>query len=125
MKKFYPYVMAFALMSGCVVYGSAQTTQSRQPAVNVAFQGHAWEEGRKQAHEMGYQDGLNDGHHDFETHHSFRPTHDDNYRHADRGYVGNFGDKGRYQQDYREGYERGYDQGYHHWEHHEHGYDHN
>jgi hypothetical protein len=42
--------------------------------------------------------------------HSFRPTHDGNYKHADRGYNG--GDKNYYKQAYRQAYEQGYQQGY-------------
>jgi hypothetical protein len=61
---------------------------------------------------IGYQDGFNDGLSDRRTGHSYRPTHDGNYRHADRGYNYSFGSKGYYKQIYREGYEQGYSQGY-------------
>ncbi len=61
---------------------------------------------------FGYQDGYNDGVTDRRTGHSFRPTHDDNYRHADRGYYPGFGSKNYYKQLYREGYAQGYQQGY-------------
>ncbi len=65
-----------------------------------------------QASRTGYQDGINDGQNDRRTGHSFRPTHDDNYKHADRGYNVAFADKGTYQQAYRSGYEQGYQAGY-------------
>jgi hypothetical protein len=61
---------------------------------------------------FGFQDGYNDGVNDRRTGHSFRPTHDDNYHHADRGYYPGFGSKNYYKQIYREGYEDGYRQGY-------------
>ncbi|HXB21306.1 MAG TPA: hypothetical protein VNV88_07995 [Candidatus Solibacter sp.] len=64
------------------------------------------------ARQYGYQDGLNDGRNDGQSGHSFRPTHDNNYKHADRGYNGSFGDKNQYKQVYRQGYEQGYQQGY-------------
>lgn len=61
---------------------------------------------------IGFEDGLNDGAFDRRTGHSFRPTHDDNFRHADRGYYPGSGNKDYYKQLYREGYENGYRQGY-------------
>ena len=61
---------------------------------------------------IGFEDGVNDGRYDRQTGHSFRPTHDPNYRHADRGYNYTFGNRDYYKQLYREGYERGYQQGY-------------
>lgn len=64
------------------------------------------------ARQYGYQDGLNDGRSDRQTGHSFRPTQDSNYKHADRGYSSGLGDKNQYKQTYRQGYEQGYQQGY-------------
>jgi len=64
------------------------------------------------AEQIGFQDGLRDGRSDRMTGHSFRPTHDDNYHNADRGYSGGFGSKQAYKDTYRMGYERGYQQGY-------------
>lgn len=64
------------------------------------------------ARRFGYEDGYNDGLGDRRTGHSFRPTHDDNYHHADRGYYSGLGNKNYYKQIYREGYEQGYRQGY-------------
>lgn len=63
------------------------------------------------AHSFGYQDGFNDGRNDWYTGHSFRPTHDSNFKHADRGYYGGV-DRGYYKQLYRESYEEGYERGY-------------
>ena len=64
------------------------------------------------ARRFGFEDGLNDGRRDRYTGHSFRPTHDESYRHADRGYNRSFGSRGYYKQMYREAYERGYREGY-------------
>jgi hypothetical protein len=64
------------------------------------------------ARRIGVEDGVNDGRFDRRTGHSFRPTHDANFRHADRGYYPGFGSREYYRQIYREGYENGYRQGY-------------
>jgi hypothetical protein len=64
------------------------------------------------ARRFGYEDGYNDGLRDRRTGHSFRPTHDDHYEDADRGYERRFGDKNYYKRVYREGYRQGYEQGY-------------
>jgi hypothetical protein len=64
------------------------------------------------ARRFGHQDGYSDGLSDRRTGHSFRPTHDDNYRHATHGYYPGFGSKDYYKQVYREGYAQGYRQGY-------------
>jgi len=64
------------------------------------------------ARQYGYQDGLNDGLRDRQSGHSYRPTQDSNYRHADRGYSSRYGNKDYYKQAYREAYQNGYSQGY-------------
>ena len=63
------------------------------------------------ARQNGFRDGVNDGSHDRATGHSFRPTHDDNYKNAP-GYSSNMGDRQQYKDAYRAGYEQGYQQGY-------------
>jgi hypothetical protein len=65
-----------------------------------------------QAYSTGLQDGRRDGENDFRTGHSYRPTQDSNYKHADRGYNSSFGSKDAYKQEYRNGYMAGYSQGY-------------
>lgn len=113
MKKIHPYVMTLVLMAGGAVYGAAQTTYSGPPVVKAFFDEHErWEEGRAQAQQMGFQDGMHDGRADFEHRRKFHPTEDGSYKHADHGYDRRYGDRGRYQQEYREAYERGYRQGY-------------
>jgi hypothetical protein len=64
------------------------------------------------AQQYGYQDGYNDGLGDRNNGHSFRPTHDGNYKHADRGYDSRFGNKDQYKAAYRQAYQQGYQQGY-------------
>jgi len=64
------------------------------------------------AYAQGIEDGRVDGRNDMMTGHSYRPTQDDNYKHADRGYDSRFGNKNAYKQTYRSGYLNGYEQGY-------------
>ena len=64
------------------------------------------------ARSFGSQDGLNDGVNDRRTGHSYRPTHDGNYKHADRGYDRSFGNKNDYKAAYREAYVQAYQNGY-------------
>ena len=45
------------------------------------------------AYNIGYQDGLRHGQQDRMTGHSYRPTYDGDYRSADRGYSGAYGNK--------------------------------
>jgi hypothetical protein len=65
-----------------------------------------------QAYDIGFRDGQADGRNDLLTGHSYRPTHDDNYKHADRGYNSSYGNKNWYKQTYRSGYVQGYERGY-------------
>jgi len=64
------------------------------------------------AQRFGYQDGVNDGLKDRQTGHSYRPTHDDSYKDADRGYNSSLGSKDQYKQLYRQAYAEGYQRGY-------------
>ncbi len=65
-----------------------------------------------QAQQIGYQDGLNDGSNDRATGHSFRPTEDSNYRHADRGWNSGTVDRDSYSNAYRQAYMQGYQRGF-------------
>ena len=67
---------------------------------------------RHNAHDFGYQDGRNDGERDRYTGHSYRPTHDGNYKHADHGYDPAYGNKQLYRDEYRAAYAEGYERGY-------------
>lgn len=81
---------------------------------NGGYNGGSYNNGRggNQAAQIGFEDGRLDGQNDRRTGHSFRPTHDDNYKNASRGYNSSWGDKNQYKQMYRQGYARGYPQGY-------------
>jgi hypothetical protein len=61
---------------------------------------------------QGYIDGVNDGSRDAQTGHSFRPTEQPGYKHADRGYDGSGLSKDQYKQVYRDAYMQGYQRGY-------------
>jgi len=67
---------------------------------------------RNQAREFGYTDGVRDGQNDAHDGRRYRPEHDGNYKHADRGYTSAFGDKDFYRQQYRQAYLQGYQYGY-------------
>lgn len=64
------------------------------------------------ARRVGRSDGFNAGLNDRRTGHSYRPTHDRNYKHADNGYEWRFGNKNDYKAFYREGFVNGYQDGY-------------
>jgi hypothetical protein len=60
---------------------------------------------------VGYQDGLNDGSRDRATGHSFRPTHDHDYKHAPE-YGHPDINRDEFKSVYRDAYVRGYEKGY-------------
>jgi hypothetical protein len=64
------------------------------------------------AYQIGLSDGQRDGERDMYRRHSFRPEQNSNFRHADRGYRGFYGDKRFYKEQYRAGYLEGYRMGY-------------
>jgi hypothetical protein len=64
------------------------------------------------ARQFGYQDGYNDGLRDRQTGHSFRPTHDDNYHDANRGWDPRLVSRDDYKFAYRQAYSNGYERGY-------------
>ena len=67
---------------------------------------------QNQARHFGYVDGVRDGQNDARGGHSYRPEHDSDYKHADRGYSSDFGDKGLYRQEYRQAFLEGYRSAY-------------
>lgn len=100
-------LVATALVAGSVGVAGAQ----------YGYTDRDWDRGYHRnfyanAKDFGYQDGYNDGRNDRITGHSFRPTHDSNFKHADRGFYGGYGDRNYYKQMYRQAYEDGYDRGY-------------
>ena len=68
--------------------------------------------GGSPAYQIGVEDGRRDGERDMYRRHSFRPEQNGNFRHADRGYRGFFGDKRYYKEQYRAGYLEGYRMGF-------------
>jgi hypothetical protein len=94
---------AFLLLGGSAVIASAQYG----PGYRYQQQ---YDSPDSPAH-WGYQDGVNDGSHDRATGHSFRPTHDSNYKHAPQ-----YGhppiNRDEYKNLYREAYVHGYEKGY-------------
>ncbi len=64
------------------------------------------------AAQFGFEDGRRDGQRDFFERRAFRPERNGNFKHADRGYRGQFGDRRFYRDQYRAAYMQGYRQGY-------------
>jgi hypothetical protein len=60
------------------------------------------------AAQFGFEDGRRDGQRDSYERRSFRPEKNGNFKHADRGYRGQFGDKRFYKEQYRAAYMEGY-----------------
>ena len=69
-------------------------------------------QGLGEAQQRGYQDGVSDGSNDRATGHSYRPTEDSNYRHANRGWNSGRIDRDSYSSAYRQAYMQGYQRGY-------------
>jgi|SRR6516225_10219575 len=60
----------------------------------------------------GYRDGLLIGERDAQKYRTYRPSKNDWYEDADRGYNRAYGDKSLYKFRYRQGFEQGYSEGY-------------
>jgi hypothetical protein len=67
------------------------------------------------AFDNGYRDGFAMGQRDSERNKAFRPSKNDWYEDADRGYNRNYGDKNFYKREYRQGFQQGYSEGYQRW----------
>jgi hypothetical protein len=111
----YRILMTIALAAGSVAVAGAQSRWGSQdpyygqrPYDNRG--GYGMQGG--QAYQIGMDDGRRDGERDLYTRHSFRPEEHGNFKHADRGYNGRFGDKRYYKEQYRAGYLEGYRMGY-------------
>jgi hypothetical protein len=104
-------LLGVAMLSGSAAFAGAQVVLQVQ---RYDHDDHYrdWAYVADFARRMGRQDGVNDGANDRRTGHSFRPTHDTSYKHADTGYAWRFGNKNDYKAFYREGYTQGYEQGY-------------
>ena len=112
-----------AILLGVSLMAGASALASAQNAVAVQWQyggDHDRDDGYynrsgygfNTARRIGYQDGFSDGLNDRRTGHSYRPTHDSSFHHADRGYEYSFGSRGYYKQTYRDAYLQGYSRGY-------------
>lgn len=64
------------------------------------------------AYDQGYQRGVRAGDEDGRRGQSFNFTDESDYRRADTGYRSQYGNRGRYQDQFRVGYEQGYRAGY-------------
>jgi hypothetical protein len=64
------------------------------------------------AAQFGFEDGRRDGQRDMFERRPFRPERNGNFKHADRGYRGQFGNKNFYREQYRAAYMEGYRQAY-------------
>ncbi len=76
---------------------------------------HDWEhdprfEGRNPGFRHGFRDGSNDGQRDRGA--GRRWHFGPGYKHPDRGYRDEFGDRHDYEREYRQGYEQGYKEAY-------------
>ncbi|HKF20858.1 MAG TPA: hypothetical protein VKE93_04775 [Candidatus Angelobacter sp.] len=121
MRYFRAILLGVSLIAGMSALASAQSVvavQWRQDDDRWRYDGdHDRDDrggyyGASTARHVGYQDGFNDGLNDRRTGHSYRPTHDSSYHHADRGYERSFGSRGYYKQAYRDAYLQGYSRGY-------------
>jgi hypothetical protein len=93
--------VAFLLLGGSAVIASAQYGPGYRYQQQYESPAAHW----------GYQDGFNDGSRDRATGHSFRPTHDSNYKHAPE-YERVPISRDEYKNIYREAYVHGYEKGY-------------
>jgi hypothetical protein len=100
--------LTLALAAGALMYGQQAPYYGNPPYAGYSGSGSY----SNDASHIGYMDGVQDGQRDLYTGHGFRPTHDANFRHADRGYGRHLGPKWDYQQAYRDGYMKGYERSY-------------
>ena len=99
-------------------YNSKQTQHEQdelqRDAVDCGYDTNAYRN-YNPASDNGYRDGLVIGERDAERNRAFRPTKNDWYEDADRGYSRAFGDKSSYKYQYRQAFEQGYAEGYQRW----------
>lgn len=103
--------MRLLLVSSALIVGSIGIAVA-QPVAQWGYDDRAYRNFYANAKDFGYQDGYSDGKNDRLTGHSYRPTHDSNFKHGDRGFYPGYGDHNYYKQLYRRAYEDGYDRGY-------------
>jgi hypothetical protein len=100
--------VALALGMGATAHAQYRDYRGGYPP----YGGYERGRGGSPAYQIGVEDGRRDGERDMYRRHSFRPEQNSNFRHADRGYRGFFGDKRYYKEQYRAGYLEGYRMGY-------------
>jgi len=102
-------LLTMALAAGSLAVAGAQDRWGYQPP---RYENRGYGARGGQAYQIGMEDGRRDGEHDSFSRRSPRPEHNSNFKHADRGYRGFFGDKNYYREQYRAGYLDGYRMGY-------------
>ena len=98
-----------ALTAGLCAGAWAQDRPWAGHYANGAERGY---DGYNYAHQIGYNDGVNDGSIDRRFNRGYRPERDSNFKHADHGYDHYYGDKKVYKEAYRDGYLEGYRGGF-------------
>lgn len=98
---------AVLALGGAAVAGAQGYGQYR----NGPYDNRAYARGGP-ASQYGFEDGRRDGERDFQRRRDFRPERNGNFRDADRGYRGYFGDRRFYKEQYRAAYMQGYRMGY-------------
>jgi hypothetical protein len=99
----------FALASTLALAAPAAALDARAPDAR-----DQWGAGATQtiAYREGYDRGLRAGEEDRRRNQSFNFTDESDYRSANAGYRSQYGDRGRYREDFRRGYVEGYRVGY-------------
>jgi hypothetical protein len=101
-----------AAVAGAQGYGQyGQGPYRNGPYDNRGNYGGAYARGGP-ASQFGFEDGRRDGERDFMRRRDPRPERNGNFRSADRGYRGMFGDRRFYRDEYRAAYLQGYRMGY-------------
>jgi hypothetical protein len=98
-------------------FASSAALSSAAVAQDHDHHGNDWEhdqrlQGRNPGFRHGFRDGATDGERDREA--GRRWHFGPGYKHPDRGYRDEFGDKRDYEHEDREGYEQGYKEAYEH-----------
>jgi hypothetical protein len=71
-----------------------------------------WRDAERRAYENGYRDGLRAGERDVRSGRPFSVSRHDDWRDADDGYYGGYGNRQVYRRAFRSGFETGYRDGY-------------
>lgn len=121
-------VLAAAGFATVIAFGSPAGAESRFGIQVVVSGGHGSHDDRyaryryddyaenayRFGYSRGYEEGFDHGKDDAEDHDGFNFWHDKDYRNADKGYRGQYGPRGNYEQGFRAGYEEAYRRAYSH-----------